>query len=110
MVKQTLELKLVSTELNSENSVAYKIKYRNFFIVKDRDMEINWRKPLIQESELDSKATIHKQPFSQGAMRYAFKMFDSLLNQQLVAKLPKEIDENYNLEQMKKDIETQYIC
>lgn len=51
-----------------------------------------------------------KKPFSEGAMRYAFYMFDLNLNSKMVAKLPRYIDDDYSLATMKKDIEVQYIC
>lgn len=44
-------------------------------------------------------------------MRYAFYMIDTKLNQKMVAKLPKVLDDNtYTLENMKKDIESVFIC
>jgi len=43
-------------------------------------------------------------------MRYAFYAIDEKLNQRLVAKLPKKIDESYELEHLKKDIEAIFIC
>jgi len=32
---------------NLQNSVQYNVRYRNYFIVKDKDEPINWKKPLI---------------------------------------------------------------
>jgi hypothetical protein len=74
-----------------------KIKYKNFFIVKDKGVAINWKKPLLQEGELSSMANICLKPFASGALRYAFYMYDGRMKQKMVAKLPKIIDENYCL-------------
>jgi hypothetical protein len=42
--------------------------------------------------------SISIEPFAEGALRYAFSMFDYTCDQELVAKLPKVIDEkNYTL-------------
>lgn len=38
-------------------------------------------------------------------MRYAFYMRDLVLNQKMVAKIPKTLDKTYTIEHMKKDIE-----
>ncbi len=54
---------------------------------------------------MNSRVAICKNPFSSGAMRFAFYMYDYKLNQKMVAKLPKKIDEHYCIEEMKKDIE-----
>lgn len=44
-------------------------------------------------------------------MRWAFYAYDNYLGQKLVAKHPKAIDEgSYNVETMKKDLESQFIC
>jgi len=43
-------------------------------------------------------------------MRYAFYANDNILNQKLVAKLPKWIDDKYNLDSMKNDLESIFIC
>jgi len=43
-------------------------------------------------------------------MRYAFYMKDLELSQKMVAKLPKVIDDSYNMETMMKDIESIFIC
>ncbi len=43
-------------------------------------------------------------------MRYAFYARDDLLNQKLVAKLPKWMDETYTIDHMKKDLESIFIC
>lgn len=60
------------------------------FIVKDIGMEINWKKPLLQKCRINSKISICKYPFAEGAMRYAFLMKDLDINVQYVVKLPKD--------------------
>ena len=46
------------------------------------------------------------EPFSEGAMRYAFYMRDIIDDQEQVGKLPKKMNKKtYTLEAMKKDIE-----
>ena len=82
-----------------------------WYIVKDKGVPINWRKPLLQKSQITSKITIAKSPFSKGAMRYAFLMRDCDLNENYVVKIPMDINpKTYNLEEMKNDIEAQFIC
>ena len=74
-------------------------------------MEINWRKPLVQKSQVTSNVRISKDPFAEGAMRYAFYMEDLDTHNEYVAKLPKEIKPStYNLEEMKNDIEAMFVC
>ena len=41
---------------NLQNSLSVDIEYITFFIVKDKNVPINWKKPLIQESKLKSNA------------------------------------------------------
>jgi len=60
---------------------------------------------------MKTKVSLAKKPFAQGAMRYAFYLHDNIDDQDQVAKLPKKISEKtYNLETMKKEIETTIIC
>lgn len=54
---------------------------------------------------MKSEVQLCTKPFSEGAMRYAFYMYDKKLKEKMVAKLPKIIDESYSLNEMKKDIE-----
>ena len=47
----------------------------SWFIVKDKSVPINWRKPLLQKSQITGvRLTIAENPFAEGAMRYAFLM------------------------------------
>ena len=85
-------------------------KCHTWFIVKDKDVSINWRKTLIQKNEVSTKVWINSKPFAAGAMRYAFYMKDLVMNQKMVAKIPKVLDENYTPEIMRKDIESVLIC
>jgi len=44
-------------------------------------------------------------------MRYAFMMRDQELQEEYVVKVPKDVRaKNYNLEEMKNDIEAMFIC
>lgn len=58
--------------------------------MKDKGVAINWRKPLIQNSQITSKVRICKLPFSEGGMRYAFYAYDTVLQQKLVTKRNKK--------------------
>lgn len=54
---------------------------------------------------------IANDPFAEGAMRYAFMMRDQELQEEYVVKVPKDVRaKNYNLEEMKNDIEAMFIC
>lgn len=69
-----------------QDSQEYDAVCHTFFIVKDKDVEINWRKPYVQNSQIQSRIQICQKPFSSGAMRYAYYAKDLLLNQNLVVK------------------------
>jgi vacuole morphology and inheritance protein 14 len=93
------------------SSRVFEAVVHNWFIAKDRGMDINWKKPLVQESSIKTLVKIAQHPFSEGAMRYAFYMKDVELGEELVAKLPKKISaKSYNILEMKKDIESMLIC
>ena len=81
-----------------------------WFIVKDKNVSINWRKPLIQKSQISTTVWINTKPFSAGAMRYAFYMKDVDLDQKMVGKIPKILDESYTPDVMMRDIESLFIC
>ena len=72
--------KLVPTWPNLEASEEYDCVEHTYFIVKDKGVPINWRKPLLQNSQINSRVRICKLPFSEGAMRYAFYGYDLLLD------------------------------
>jgi hypothetical protein len=89
----------------------FKAICHTFFIAKDVGQQINWRKPLIQKSEITTTVSVANHPFAEGAMRYAFLMKDTTLKQDMVAKVPKDMNPTtYNLETMKSDIEAHFIC
>lgn len=82
-----------------------------WFIVKDRNVNIDWKNPLIQQSQIKSHVRIAKTPFSKGAMRYAYHMYDAYLEQKLVGKLPIEIAlKDYTPQNLSKDIESLIFC
>ena len=95
---------------NIQKERCFKAICHTWFIVKDKDVSINWSKPLIQKSQISTSIWINDKPFSAGAMRFAFYMKDLELNQKLVAKIPKIIDDSYNPTQMMRDIEALFIC
>ncbi|KAL4467275.1 hypothetical protein ABPG72_010082 [Tetrahymena utriculariae] len=85
----------------------------SYFIVQDVGVPINWKKPLVQHSEIKTKLQISRIPFAEGAMRYAFYAKDTMLNQKLVVKLNKKqhkSDPTLNKADMIKDLESQFIC
>jgi hypothetical protein len=54
--------------------------------VKDKGVPINWRNPLLQNSQIESEITMTKTPIAEGGMRYAFYAYDLMLQQKLVMK------------------------
>lgn len=105
-----LEFSLSNCDWNKTEYTEFKAVCHTWFIVKDKNMSINWRKPLIQKSQINTFVWIESKPFAAGAMRFAFYMKDTELHQKLVAKIPKVLDESYNMEVMMKDIESLFIC
>ena len=105
-----LEFSFSKCDWNKLVYTKFKAVCHTWFIVKDKNVGINWRKPLIQKSQITTSVWINKEPFSSGAMRYAFYMKDIDLNQKMVAKIPKILDESYTMEVMMKDIESLFIC
>ena len=88
----------------------YEAVCHSFFIAKD-NTEINWRRPYVQQSSVQCKLTISSTAFAEGAMRYAFLAFDKTYGEGYVVKLPKKISaKTYNLEEMKQDLESIFIC
>ncbi len=83
------------------------------YIIHDRNTNINWRKPLIQSHKIKTTIEMVNGFYSEGAMRYAYRMKDLRDNKLMIAKAPKE---NYlggralDLEDMIKDVESQLIC
>ena len=89
----------------------YNSTCHTWFIVKDKGVAINWKKPLLQKSQITSKIRIAPAPFAEGAMRYAFQMQDCDLSEKYVVKVPKNLNpKSYNLEEMKSDIEAMFVC
>lgn len=74
-------------------------------------MSINWKKPLLQKSQIHSYIKIADHPFAEGAMRQAFICQDEDLDEKYVVKVPMDRNpKTYNLESMKNDIEAMFIC
>jgi len=79
----------------------------SFYIIKDLDSEIDWKNPPIQTNKINSKIKLDLSPFSKGEMRYFYYMYDSFLDQNLIASLPiKYKNQKYNLEFLSKEIES----
>jgi hypothetical protein len=96
---------------NLKSSKDFEAICHNFYIKKDRHTNINWKNPFIQHSHVKSKVQICDEPFSSGAMRYAFYMKDLVLDQNLVAKIPKTINKRYHtLENLRRELEAITLC
>jgi|JI61114BRNA_FD_contig_71_1253803_length_2662_multi_2_in_0_out_0_1 hypothetical protein len=94
---------------NLQSSDVYDVVEHTYFIVKDKGVPINWRKPLLQNSQIKSRVQLARLPFAEGGMRYAFYAYDLELEQKLVVKENKS--HKYNtIDQMSRDLELVYIC
>jgi hypothetical protein len=110
--EKILELKITENtspdfnNLNKDMLSPIEANCFSFFIKKDRHTNINWKNPYIQNSCIKSKVKISSEPFSSGAMRYAFYMKDEELGQNLVGKIPKIMSkERYTIESLAKELE-----
>ena len=70
--KQLLSLTIKNLDLNFNDVKIHDSICHTWYIVKDKGVEINWKKPLLQKSQIYSKIKIAASPFAEGAMRYAF--------------------------------------
>jgi len=104
-----LDMDPSTPNFNDTKYEVFEARAISFFIVKDKNIEIDWANPLIQSSNIETKVWICPKPFSQGSMRYAFYMKDVYLNEKLVGKIPKILDDNYNISCMKRDVESMII-
>ena len=96
----------ISTNKNEINAICH-----SFIIKKDRHMNMNWKKPYINHYKVETKCIIDDIPFSEGAERYAYYLYDKEVNLKYVAKLKKEYYESENnLEGYSKDLESITIC
>lgn len=105
-----LELRFDSNKPNFANYKIIPAICRTYFIKKERDEEIDWEAPLLQESSIHTRIVIHDKPFAAGALRYAFHMRDLDYKEDMVAKIPKIINEKYTPRKMRKEIESLFIC
>ena len=109
--KRIVHLEIKPIDLTLSSSATYDSICHSWFIVKDKGVAINWKKPLIQKCQITSKIEIAKDPFAEGAMRYAFMMEDKDLNKQYVVKVPKDINpKSYHPLEMKNDTEAIFVC
>lgn len=69
-------MQIFKLDLNLSKSTVFKSICHTWFIVKDKGMEINWHKPLVQKSQITTEIKLSKEAFAEGAMRYAFFMKD----------------------------------
>ena len=83
----------------------------SFLIKKDRDMYIDWKNPYISHLKVETKCLIDDIPFSEGALRYAYYLYDKEVEMNFVAKLDKIItgDRN-NLKGYSRELESIAIC
>ena len=96
----------VSSEKNSFNAVCH-----SFIIKKDRHMNIDWKNPYISHYTVNTKCIIDKIPFNEGALRYAYYLYDEEVKMKYVAKLDKEIDnKRNNLKGYSRELESITIC
>lgn len=111
LLNHRLTFKIKSLEASQKRMVECTAVCHTFFIVKDKGMQIDWKNPLVQKSQINCRVSLALSPFSEGAMRYAFYMKDLDIEQELVAKMPKNVDPaTYTLEVMQKDIEAMFLC
>ena len=74
--KKLVALEIAPMDMKLKKSTVYNSICHSWFIVKDKGVAINWKKPLIQKCQITSKIKVANQPFADGAMRYAFMMED----------------------------------
>ncbi len=74
--KQLINLEIKELDLKLAKSKTYDSLCHTWFIAKDIGVDINWKKPLLQKSQIRSYIKIAEDPFAEGAMRYAFMMED----------------------------------
>ena len=96
----------ISTNKNEVKAICH-----SFIIKKDRHMNMNWKKPYINHYKVETKCIIDDIPFSEGAERYAYFLYDKEVNLKYVAKRRKKyyMSEN-NLQGYSKDLESITIC
>ena len=83
----------------------------SFLIKKDRHMNIDWENPYFTHETVETNCIIDEIPFSEGALRYAYYLYDNEVNMNYVAKLDKEISNTRdNLEGYSKELESITIC
>lgn len=58
------KFKTIPTWPNLQDSTVYECVQMTYFIVKDKGVPINWRKPLVQNSQISSSVRICNLPFS----------------------------------------------
>jgi vacuole morphology and inheritance protein 14 len=83
----------------------------SFIISKDRYLNINWKNPYISHYNVETECSIDTIPFNEGAERYAYYMYDNIVNLKYVAKKNKIfIKSQNNINSMQKELESITIC
>ena len=76
----------------------------SFYIPKAFNRNINWKTIRTNKEQLKTTVMIDKEPFSKGAMRYSFFLYDFSSEQKLVAKVPFDVSKSkYSLDQLRND-------
>ena len=96
----------LSNNNNTVNAICH-----SFLIKKDRHMNIDWENPYISHYTVETNCIIDEIPFNEGALRYAYYLYDNEVNMKYVAKLDKEISSTRdNLKGYSKELESITIC
>ena len=95
----------------SNNNKTVNAICHSFLIKKDRHMNINWENPYISHYTVETKCVIDQKPFSEGALRYAYYLYDNEVSMKFVGKLDKKITNiRNNLEGYSRELESITIC
>ena len=96
----------ISTNKNKVNAICH-----SFLIKKDRHMNINWENPYISHYTVNTKCIIDDIPFNEGALRYAYYLYDKEVQMNYVAKLDKKLNIlRDNLKDYSRELESITIC
>ena len=110
-LKQKVDPSRTFDNFLSENKNTLNAICHSFLIKKDRHMNIDWENPEISHYTVQTKCIIDKKPFNEGAMRYAYYLYDEEVEMKYIAKLDKEINSSRNnLEGYSKELESITIC
>ena len=110
-LKQNVDTSRTFDNFISANKTTVNAICHSFVIKKDRHMNINWKNPYISHYTVQTKCIIDEIPFNEGALRYAYYLYDKEVKMNYVAKLDKEISSSRdNLEGYSRELESITIC